>query len=111
MCHQANEEPAWQCRRCGYEFGQSIDKLRGMLLEQLGRARITFWILFAICGAVLAGVVYAIVHGHAIVPGFTLVMVVWWTVRARQTISLSKYSLASIERQQAQLPKATVVAK
>lgn len=40
MCHRASENTAWQCA-CGYEFGQDIDTVRGMLRSQLHNAYIT----------------------------------------------------------------------
>lgn len=111
MCHFANEGTAWQCGRCGYEFGQSIETLRGMLLDQLRGARITFWILFALDLAVLVGVVVGVMHGMVLLPGLPFIALTWWTVRTGQKISISKHSLALIADKQAELPKATVVSK
>ncbi|NVB80538.1 MAG: hypothetical protein HOV81_19245, partial [Kofleriaceae bacterium] len=41
--------------------------------------------------------------------GLIVLPPLYWAVRSAQTISISKKSLASIERQQPQLPKATLV--
>jgi hypothetical protein len=108
MCHQANERTAWQCRRCGYEFGQTIETLRGMLLAQLGRAKITFAIMLVLELVLASGTVYAISRGFVLLPWLPFLLVTWGTVRAWQKIAISRESLASIERQQAQLPKASV---
>lgn len=111
MCHQGNKDTARQCRRCDYEFGQHIETTRGMLVQQLRRARIKFWAMLALTIAALGGVVaLAIMHGVVIIGG-VLILPLWLTVSARQTISISKHSLASLARQQPQLPKATLVEK
>ena len=47
-------------------------------------------------------------HGYAVLPGLPVVVAVSWTVRARQKIAISRHSLTLIEKQQAQLPKATL---
>jgi hypothetical protein len=106
MCHHANEGTAWQCVKCGYEFGQSRDKLREMLLEQLGRARIHLWIFVLFSLVVTAVVGYLIARGIiGFVVGTTIIPFIWWTVRSAQKISISKHSLALIE--EPELPKAT----
>lgn len=40
MCHRASESTAWQCA-CGYEFGQDVETVRGMLHSQLQNAYFT----------------------------------------------------------------------
>ena len=109
MCHFAKEGTAYQCDRCGYEFGQSHEKLREMLLAQLARARTTLWVLLALDAALLAGVFYALTHGFVLLPWPPVVALTWWTVRTRQKIAISKHSLALIHKQQAKLPEAKVV--
>jgi hypothetical protein len=111
MCHQANEELDWQCRRCAYEFGQPVERVRELLRDQITSARIIFWILLVLLLAVLAIPAYLAYLGSRIVfvPGvLTLFFLMRSTIRARQRIRISHESLRSLDRQQAELPKATV---
>lgn len=113
MCHVVNEGTAWRCGRCGYEFGQPIDKVRELLRGQLLSSRITFWCLLVLLVGVLAGPAYLAAQGTGIVvmPGIvTVVLITRAMLRASSKISISRQSLASLARQQTPLPKATVVA-
>ena len=109
MCHLANEGSAYQCARCGYQFGQSLEKLEEMLLDQLSGARIAFWLFLRLDTALLAGVVFAMVKGYLLLPWLPFIALTWCTVRAGQKVTNSKHSLSLVEKQKPQLPKATLV--
>ncbi len=108
MCHGPNEDTAWQCRGCGYEFGQSIEKLRELLHDQLRSARIVFWVLLVLDLAVLGGCVVGAYYGILVRPSLAFFFVIAWTVRAHHKLSVTRHSLALIDKQQAALPKATL---
>src|ERR1043165_2946026 len=91
MCHQVNEQLDWQCRRCNYEFGQPIEKVRILLRDQMTNARIAFWSLVACTLALFAIPGYLLYSGSAIilVPGMLPVLLVTrWTIRAWQRIRI-----------------------
>jgi hypothetical protein len=110
MCHRANKNTNRTCRGCGYQFGQSPEKVRGMLQVQLRRARTQFWFASALTVAAITGFVVSLGLGLRVL-GFIAIPPLMWAARSGQTISISKKSLASIDRQQPQLPKATLVEK
>ena len=110
MCHQANEDRAWKCRRCGYEFGQpaatTIELLRGQLRSQ--------YIILVVFAVLEAATVAYLAFGlrefpmPLIVPGGAFVMFMLWTVRAAIKIRISRESIRALSAQQAELPKATL---
>lgn len=109
MCHLANDASAWQCQRCGYEFGQSIETLRGMLEAQLQRSIAVLAILLILDLAIVAGVLYlAIEYDRIVVPGLVFVFAVVWTTRVGHKIGVSRHSLKLINAKQVALPKATL---
>ena len=65
MCHTVNADVDWRCGRCGYEFGQPIEKVRELLRDQLRGARIAFWILLVLILAAFAGPGYLAYAGRA----------------------------------------------
>lgn len=108
MCHTVNEDRDWRCRKCGYEFGQPIERVRELLHDQLLNSKIVLGLLLGLDLAVLAGTGVGLYYGHAIFPGLGFAFVVAWTVRAGRKLALTRESLRSLDRQQAALPKATV---
>jgi hypothetical protein len=107
MCHYRNSQRAKECADCGYEFGQSIDTLRGMLSNQLLNQRIMFWVL-AVADLCLIGViVLGVMYGFLIFPLMPFLFVTYQAVRTVQKISITKQSMRMIADKQ--LPKATVV--
>jgi hypothetical protein len=112
MCHQANDASAWNCERCGYEFGQSIETLRGMLEAQLQRSIALLAILLIVDLAIVAGVIYLMLwHDRVVMPGLVFVLAVIWTVRVAGKIGVSRHSLKLINAKQVALPKATLRSK
>ncbi|HEY5944433.1 MAG TPA: hypothetical protein VIV40_03035 [Kofleriaceae bacterium] len=108
MCHRANRDSAKECDDCGYEFGQSIDTLRGLLETQLLNARAMFWVLAVADLLVLGAVVgLALTYGYVLLPVLPFIFFTYQAVRAAQKVSITKHSLRLIE--QKQLPKATLV--
>src|SRR5690349_2596769 len=101
MCHQANGGLDWQCRRCAYEFGQPIEKVRTLLRDQMTSARITFWILVVIDLALVAVPGYLVYSGsrYVFAPGIvTFAFLLRWTIRSGQRIRISRESLQSLDR-------------
>lgn len=112
MCHQANDASAWQCTRCGYEFGQSIETLRGLLEAQLQRSIAALAIMIVVNLAIVAGVLYcAIEYDRVVMPGLVFVFAVMWTARIGAKIGVSRHSLKLINAKQVALPKATLRSK
>ena len=107
MCHRANRDTVKECDDCGYEFGQSIDALRGMLQTQLANSRVMFWVLVGSDLALAAVVAIGIYFGFAIFPLLPFLFVTYQVVGAAKKISITKHSLKLTE--QKQLPKATLV--
>ena len=109
MCHRANDGTAWQCVKCLYEFGQPIEKVRELLRMQLKTSRIGLLIFALLDLAMIGGVIYALFHQLVLISMPLCVLMAFWTYRFADKVSVSKESLASLERQQAELPKAKVV--
>jgi hypothetical protein len=107
MCHLRNSQRAKECADCGYEFGQSIDTLRGMLKSQLLNTRVMLGVL-VVADLCLVGVIaIGLSAGMIVLPMLPFVFITYQAVRAAQKISRTKYSLRAIESRQ--LPTATVV--
>jgi hypothetical protein len=111
MCHQANEERDWQCRRCGYEFGQPVAKTIELLRDQMVTARITFWLLVVICLLLFGVPLYLVFTGTPMtflpgILGWTFLLTM--TIRAGTKIRVSKESIVALENKPAPLPKATL---
>lgn len=109
MCHQANEDRAWQCRRCGYEFGQPIDQVIDLLRGQLRTNRILFASFAALEVALVGGYIWLHLLLPPILPATAFVVGMVLTVRAAFRIRLTRESLRALSAQQAALPKATLV--
>ncbi len=118
MCHTVNEDRDWQCRRCGYEFGQPIERVRELLRDQMTNARIALWFLIAADVVLFAIPLYCIFIGARVVilPGMLVVaFLTRATVKNAQKISISKQSLRSLAEQDPEkkpdkpdLPQATL---
>jgi predicted membrane-bound spermidine synthase len=106
MCHHANEGSAWRCDSCGYEFGQTVEKLREMLRDQLASARVAFWTALSLDAAFLGAAILGVVYGFVFLPWLPFIGTTMWTLRANHKISVSKHSLLLIEPK---LPKATLL--
>jgi len=91
MCHRASENTAGRCA-CGYEFGQDIEKVRGMLRAQLK----TSWVAFgALLLADVALVALAVV-GFALTPVLVLAALLGATGRSARKILVSRESLRQL---------------
>src|SRR5688572_32411367 len=92
MCHRSNRDTVKECDDCGYEFGQSIDTLRGMLQTQLANSRVMFWVLVGSDVALAAVVAIGIYFGFAIFPLLPFLFVTYQVVGAAKKISITKHS-------------------
>jgi uncharacterized membrane protein YvbJ len=113
MCHTVHEDRDWQCRKCGYEFGQSVERVRELLRDQLTNAKIALVLLIIVDLGMLALPIYGVLARSGIImfPGiFSVVFLTRWTVKNAQKISISRQSLRSLADQEkrAELPKATL---
>jgi hypothetical protein len=111
MCHTVNEDIAKHCDRCRYEFGQSLDTLHGMLVDQLLTARVKFWTMIVLDVVLLVFFGLSLLFGFFIIALFATIGGITLTVRAAQKISITKQSLLSVAKQRPQLPKATLVSR
>jgi hypothetical protein len=107
LCHCSNPGSAWQCR-CGYEFGQSVDKVRVLLRDQQTNARILLVVMLVLEAAVLAGAIYLSTRGAGRGPWLVLIPLVYWTVRAVRKLGIVRESLRQLDERHAPLPTATV---
>ena len=58
MCHRASDARAWQCD-CGYEFGQSVDKVLELLRGQRKSAAATLAFVVFLDVAMVGAVIYS----------------------------------------------------
>lgn len=106
MCHARNAIDEWQCR-CGYEFGQSIDKVLELLRDQRTNARILLGVLIFLDLAALGAVAYlAIVHGIIVYSVLGFAALLLWTMRTARQLVVTRESLEQLSRRE--LPKATL---
>jgi hypothetical protein len=107
MCHQANEDRAWNCRRCGYEFGQPIDKTLELLRGQQRSQRILVVLMLVL----LVAIVGTFALTWLLVPWFVMIAAsatnAIWLARTYHKLALTRASIRSLSAQQ--LPEATAV--
>jgi hypothetical protein len=105
MCHSVNESTAWQCR-CGYEFGQDVDKTLVLLRDQRINARIMLGVLVVIDLAAVGALMFLPVPVPivGIVLGFAGLF--GMTARVARRLSITRGSIRQLE--QRVLPKVTL---
>jgi hypothetical protein len=109
MCHQANEDLAWSCQRCGYEFGQSPDKVIELLRGQRRTLRIGLTVIVAAELALIAVFAfYPYLFGRVWVPAIIFIAPTIWVIRILNRLVMTRQSLRSLEAQVVSLPKATL---
>ncbi len=110
MCHVANRSDAARCDDCGYEFGQSIETLRGLLRGQYRRWAVALATLVIVDVALLGAIAYlAAFMRAAIIPALALVASLRGTITAARKIGITRHSLKLIGAKEAALPKATLL--
>ena len=111
MCHTANDDRAKRCDRCGYEFGQSTDVLKGMLQAQLQTNLIAF-VALLLADLVLVAAVMLLLGSvlGMFLFGVVFMAAVRQTFVAARKISVSRHSLKLIAHKPT-LPKAEVHSK
>jgi hypothetical protein len=95
MCHRASDARAWQCT-CGYEFGQSVDKVLELLRGQRTNARIMLGIMVGLDAAMIGGMVYAAMHGVAVISGIVFIALTYWTFRSIQRLRITSESMRQL---------------
>ena len=111
MCHSPAPDKAKECGECGYEFGQSLETLRGMLRGQLMNYRVMFWLMVFCCLGLGLSIYWLAQEGWLFLPMPVIAFLVWQAARAARKIAVTKQSLQMVAKQEAALPKATVVSK
>jgi uncharacterized membrane protein YfcA len=76
MCHQPDEDRVWSCARCGYEFGQPVEKVLELLRGQLRSQAIIVLMLLTLLGGLVTIFLFRILVELALaIVG--LVVIVW----------------------------------
>jgi hypothetical protein len=107
MCHRASARTAWQCT-CGYEFGQSLERVREMLHDQQTNAGISLALLLVLDAAALVGVVFAAAHGFIVFSALGFTALILATARAARKLLITRASLRQLAEREQPLPKAIV---
>jgi len=105
MCHRVSQQRDWQCK-CGYEFGQDVERVRLLLRDQQTNASILLVILLLLEVAAVGGVVYSAVHGFVVYSVWGFVMLTLWTARTTRKLVITRSSLRQLAGRE--LPKASV---
>jgi hypothetical protein len=95
MCHRASDARAWQCD-CGYEFGQSVDKVLELLREQRKYGRVVLGIVLGLDALMVAGIIYAAMHGIIVVSFFVFIGLLYWTFRSVQRLRITSESMRQL---------------
>jgi len=105
LCHRSSPGSAWQCH-CGYEFGQSIDKVRVLLRDAQTNARIVLVVMLVLDALAIAGTIYLMAHGWLVYWGLVTGLLILGTVRAARKLWIVRESLRQLAERHAPLPKA-----
>jgi hypothetical protein len=107
LCHRSSSGSAWQCQ-CGYEFGQSIDKVRVLLRDQETNAWIVLGVLLVLDLAAIGGAIVVGVLGLGWLPWIAPGLLIAATVRTLRKLRIARESLRQLAERHAPLPKATL---
>lgn len=107
LCHRSSSHSAWQCH-CGYEFGQSVDKVRVLLHDARTNARILLVVMLVLDAAALAGTLYLLAYGWFVYSSVLTALLVLGTVRMARKLGIVRESLRQLDERHAPLPIATV---
>ena len=108
MCHRASEPYAHNCR-CGYEFGQSVDKAIELLEDQRTNARLLLGLFGMLTLVGLVATVILISLGIVVRSAVPFALLVLVTIRAGQKLALTNTSLRQLRARQ--LPEARLLIK
>ncbi|HEX7841897.1 MAG TPA: hypothetical protein VF469_30715 [Kofleriaceae bacterium] len=107
MCHRSNSGSAWQCG-CGYEFGQSAEKVRALLRGQQTAAWIVLPMLLVLDIAAVGGMIYAVMHGLVVYSTLVFGALIMGTARTVRKLRVTRESLRQLAARDAALPTAIV---
>jgi hypothetical protein len=96
---------AWQCK-CGYEFGQSADRVLELLRSQRVNLRIGLVIVLILDAAAVGAVIYSVMHGFLVFSMFGFIVLGLWTARLIHKLAVTRASLRQVNARE--LPKAIV---
>jgi hypothetical protein len=91
MCHRASEDRAWRCR-CGYEFGQPVDRTLELLRSQTVNAKITLGIFVVLDAGAVFGMIEAALHGYIVFSGVVFVALAIGTIRPIRKLAIARES-------------------
>lgn len=107
MCHRVSAAGAWQCG-CGFEFGQSVQRLLVLLRDQQANAWITLVLLLVLDVAAGWGAVFAALHGFIVFAALGFTALVLMTARTAHKLLITRASLRELTRRAGVLPRAVV---
>lgn len=95
MCHRASDARAWQCE-CGYEFGQSVDRVLELLRGQRKNAWITLVCVAVLDVVMIGGIIYAAIHGVVAVSLIVFMGLLYATFRSVQRLRITSESMRQL---------------
>jgi hypothetical protein len=107
MCHHGNPRSAWQCGDCGYEFGQSLEKVQTLLRDQRTTSAILLSVLLVVDIGAITAVLWAAVGGFFVVPMLCFLVLISMTVHTGRKLLITRKSLRQLAERHA-LPTAIV---
>ena len=106
-CHRLSAASAWQCA-CGYEFGQSAERVRLLLRDQQAHAWVTLAALLVVDVAAVWGLVYQAIHGFIVLAALGFTTLILLTARTVRRLLIARARLRRLERRDAAVPRAIV---
>ena len=108
QCHLPQEQSAWQCDGCGFEFRKDYDNVRSSLEAQLRKSRIVFWVMLIADVGIVGATVYLATHGWIYVSVPLVLGALGLTVNAARRIAILREHLYSLDRRHVPVPTAIV---
>jgi hypothetical protein len=107
-CHLPQEQSAWQCDGCGFEFRTDYDEVRSSLQAQVRRSRIVFWTMLLVDLGIVGGSVYLITLGWIYISLPLVLGALGLTINAVRRIAILREHLYSLDRRHVPVPTAIV---
>lgn len=107
MCHRASAATAWRCA-CGHEYGQSAERVRELLQDQLTRTWLALLVLLVLDLAAGGAAVYAAIHGFIVSSALGFTALTLATVHTVQKLWITRASLRELARRSPALPRAVL---
>jgi hypothetical protein len=98
---------AWRCG-CGYEFGQTVERVRALLRDQQASAWIALAVVAFVDATAVFGAVFAAIHGWIVVSAFGFTALTLVTARSVRRLLITRASLRQLAERDAAIPRAVV---